>query len=176
MQRVPTKVEGYTGLIVTTKVENQPEAKNGEYQLLKTEQIMRSHKPKSKKSEELLIWLVTYKENEQKTKKLHSFMLHNSNFAIIFSTSKSMILMCKLRLTPNQALHVTSYVSVPCITMLCQYADRLMYKHAGITCQALLSLYSIDAMLLANVYTVLLNFANNNGGQKNTNPLSCPEC
>ena len=44
---------------------------------------------KSKKTEELFMCLVTYKEGEQKTKKLHSSTSNFLFFAIIFSTSKS---------------------------------------------------------------------------------------
>ena len=51
-----------------------------------TEQIMRGHKPNSKKTEELYICLVTYKESEQKTKRSTSNFLF---FAIMFCTSKS---------------------------------------------------------------------------------------
>ena len=58
-----------TRLRVTTNVETSQRLKVESGDWSKTEQIMIG---KSKKTEELLMCLVTYKESEQKTKKLHS--------------------------------------------------------------------------------------------------------
>ena len=59
---------------------------------------------------------ITHKDSEQKTKKLHNF-LHVANFLFFIKV----ILMHKLRLAPNLALHVTSIGRILKLVTLYKY-------------------------------------------------------
>ena len=105
------------------------QAKSGERQpKSKTEQIIRGHKRKSKSHKDWVsvdklrvsVNQITYKNSEQKTKKLHFSTFHTSFFGIMFSTSK--LYSCKFRLSPNQAMHV-------------EYNDLYYYKFQAATLQ-----------------------------------------